>query len=184
MTIFPRMIHGFAYGSNDYALFWSLIVFPPLVLFVRVYFALLSRCSFRSILLSFSVMLPFPDLISVLAVWCLAFRRNCSWLIVHSFFHNYRLSFFLSLFLWMAYSVMTIFPRMIHGFAYGSIGYAFFWCTCCWVFFAHDEVNVHCSPAKKVFFFHSSQLHKPLLEKSQNPREIRTCSLPVAQHKC
>ena len=35
------------------------------------------------------------------------------------------------------------------------------------------------------FFFHSSQLHnKPLLEKSQNPREIRTCSLPIARHKC
>ena len=51
--------------------------------------------------------------------------------------------------------------------------------------FAHDEVNVHCSPAKKVFFFHSSQLHnKRLLEKSQNPREIRTCSLPIALHKC
>ena len=25
-------------------------------------------------------------------------------------------------------------------------------------FIAHDEVNVHCSPAKKVFF-HNSQLH-------------------------
>ena len=35
------------------------------------------------------------------------------------------------------------------------------------------------------FFFHNSQLHnKPLLEKSQNPREIRTCSLPIARHKC
>ena len=51
-------------------------------------------------------------------------------------------------------------------------------------FFAHDEVNVHCSPAKKVFF-HNSQLHNErLLEKSQNPREIRTCSLPIARHKC
>ena len=35
------------------------------------------------------------------------------------------------------------------------------------------------------FFFHNSQLHnKRLLEKSQNPREIRTCSLPIARHKC
>ena len=34
---------------------------------------------------------------------------------------------------------------------------------------AHDEVNVHCSPAKKVFF-HNSQLHNErLLDKSQNP---------------
>ena len=35
------------------------------------------------------------------------------------------------------------------------------------------------------FFFHYSQLHNErLLEKSQNPREIRTCSLPIARHKC
>ena len=35
------------------------------------------------------------------------------------------------------------------------------------------------------FFFHYSQLHiERLLEKSQNPREIRTCSLPIARHKC
>ena len=52
------------------------------------------------------------------------------------------------------------------------------------IFFAHDEVNVHCSPAKEVFF-HYRQLHNErLLEKSQNPREIRTCSLPIARHKC
>ena len=45
------------------------------------------------------------------------------------------------------------------------------------------EVNVHCSPAKEVFF-HNSQLdNERLLEKSQNPREIRTCSLPIARHK-
>ena len=44
-------------------------------------------------------------------------------------------------------------------------------------------MNVHCSPAKEVFF-HNSQLDKErLLEKSQNPREIRTCSLPIARHK-
>ena len=50
-------------------------------------------------------------------------------------------------------------------------------------FFAHDEVNVHCSPAKEVFF-HNSQLdNERLLEKSQNPTEIRTCSLPIARHK-
>ena len=50
-------------------------------------------------------------------------------------------------------------------------------------FFAHDEVNVHCSPAKEVFF-HNSQLdNERLLENSQNPREIRTCSLPIARHK-
>ena len=35
------------------------------------------------------------------------------------------------------------------------------------------------------FFFHNSQLHKErLLDKSQNPREIRTCSLPIARHMC
>ena len=35
------------------------------------------------------------------------------------------------------------------------------------------------------FFFHYSQLHNErLLEKSQNPREIRTCSLPIARNKC
>ena len=34
------------------------------------------------------------------------------------------------------------------------------------------------------FFFHNSQLHNErLLDKSQNPREIRTCSLPIARHK-
>ena len=49
-------------------------------------------------------------------------------------------------------------------------------------FFAHDEVKVHCSPAKEVFF-HNSQLdNERLLEKRQNPREIRTCSLPIARH--
>ena len=56
--------------------------------------------------------------------------------------------------------------------------------TTFFLIFAHDEVNVHCSPAKEVFF-HNSQLDKErLLEKSQNPREIRTCSLPIARHKC
>ena len=51
------------------------------------------------------------------------------------------------------------------------------------IIIAHDEVNVHCSPAKEVFF-HNSQLdNERLLEKSQNPREIRTCSLPIARHK-
>ena len=35
------------------------------------------------------------------------------------------------------------------------------------------------------FFSHYSQLHNErLLEKSQNPREIQTCSLPIARHKC
>ena len=35
--------------------------------------------------------------------------------------------------------------------------------------FAHDEVNVHCSPAKKVFS-HNIQLHNErLLDKCQNP---------------
>ena len=35
------------------------------------------------------------------------------------------------------------------------------------------------------FFFHNSQLHNErLLDKSQNPREIRTCSLPIARHTC
>ena len=35
--------------------------------------------------------------------------------------------------------------------------------------FAHDEVNVHCRPAKKIFF-HNSQLHNErLLDRSQNP---------------
>ena len=35
------------------------------------------------------------------------------------------------------------------------------------------------------FFFHYSQLHNErFLEKRQNPREIRTCSLPIARHKC
>ena len=34
------------------------------------------------------------------------------------------------------------------------------------------------------FFFHYSQLHNErLLDKSQNPSEIRTCSLPIARHK-
>ena len=33
--------------------------------------------------------------------------------------------------------------------------------------------------------FHYSQLHNErLFEKSQNPREIRTCCLPIARHKC
>ena len=51
------------------------------------------------------------------------------------------------------------------------------------IIIAHDEVDVHCSPAKEVFF-HNSQLdNERLLEKSQNPREIRTCSLPIARHK-
>ena len=51
------------------------------------------------------------------------------------------------------------------------------------LFFAHDEVNVHCSPAKEVFF-HNSQLdNERFLENSQNPREIRTCSFPIARHK-
>ena len=48
---------------------------------------------------------------------------------------------------------------------------------------AHDEVNVHCSPAKEVFFHNSQFDNERLLEKSQNPREIRTCSLPIARHK-
>ena len=39
------------------------------------------------------------------------------------------------------------------------------------IIIAHDEVNVHCSPAKEVFF-HNSQLDNDrLLEKSQNPRD-------------
>ena len=34
-------------------------------------------------------------------------------------------------------------------------------------------------------FFHNSQLqNERLLDKSQNPREIRTCSLPIARHTC
>ena len=57
--------------------------------------------------------------------------------------------------------VILIVPRP----ACGLEGRGNFYCQ----LIAHDEINVHCSPAKKVFF-HNSQLHNErLLDKSQNP---------------
>ena len=51
--------------------------------------------------------------------------------------------------------------------------------------FLHMTKSMCIAVQLRKFFFHNSQLHnKRLLEKSQNPREIRTCSLPIARHKC
>ena len=53
------------------------------------------------------------------------------------------------------------------------------------VLFLHMTKSMCIAVQLRKFFFHNSQLHnKRLLEKSQNPREIRTCSLPIARHKC
>ena len=52
-------------------------------------------------------------------------------------------------------------------------------------FLLHMTKSMCIAVQLRKFFFHNSQLHnKRLLEKSQNPREIRTCSLPIARHKC
>ena len=51
--------------------------------------------------------------------------------------------------------------------------------------FLHMTKSMCIAVQLRKFFFHNSQLHnKRLLEKSQNPREIRTCSLPIARRKC
>ena len=51
--------------------------------------------------------------------------------------------------------------------------------------FLHMKKSMCIAVQLNKFFFHYSQLHNErLLEKSQNPREIRTCSLPIARHKC
>ena len=51
--------------------------------------------------------------------------------------------------------------------------------------FLHMTKSMCIAVQLSTFFFHYSQLHNErLLDKSQNPREIRTCSLPIARHKC
>ena len=53
------------------------------------------------------------------------------------------------------------------------------------IFFLHMTKSMCIAVQLRKFFFHYRQLHNErLLEKSQNPREIRTCSLPIARHKC
>ena len=74
----------------------------------------------------------------------------------------------------------TYFGYEDHELSY-NLGTHFFVCSS----FLHMTKSLCIAVQLSKFFFHYSQLHdERLLEKPQNPREIRTCSLPIARHKC